>query len=383
MLDSPPPQPQFAAPSEEPAKPWFARKRVLIPAGLLAFAVAAGSLIDPDSPEAPADIATQSAAPAIVIPTTPTTPTTAVETSTTDASSTTTTESEPIPEALALVSEKDLVAAQAQLEGAELVPAFAESPKYVRDSYTGGGWPDSDGDCQSDRHEILIEESLVEVVLDDAGCRVESGRWIDAFDGTEYTDAQQVTIDHMVPLAAAHRAGAWRWDDASKRAFASDISFAATHIAVGGEVNQAKGDKGPEEWRPSLESSWCAYAVDWISIKARWELDMTEAEADALNEMLDTCEAVSGINAIAGNVLPVAPTITTTTSSTTTTVSTTTTAAVAAATASNCHPNYDPCVPNVAGDLNCKDIGFSVRIVGGRDPYELDGDDDGRGCESY
>lgn len=49
---------------------------------------------------------------------------------------------------------------------------------------------------------------------------------------------------------------------------------------------------------------------------------------------------------------------------------------------SNCDPNYTPCVPNVSYDLDCADIGFSVRVIGS-DPHRFDGDDDGYGCESY
>jgi len=48
-----------------------------------------------------------------------------------------------------------------------------------------------------------------------------------------------------------------------------------------------------------------------------------------------------------------------------------------------CHPSYDPCVPNVPHDLDCKDIGFKVTVIG-PDEYRLDGSDhDGKGCESY
>lgn len=49
---------------------------------------------------------------------------------------------------------------------------------------------------------------------------------------------------------------------------------------------------------------------------------------------------------------------------------------------SNCNPNYSGCVPNVAYDLDCPDIGYSVTVIG-YDQYRLDGDDDGYGCESY
>lgn len=49
---------------------------------------------------------------------------------------------------------------------------------------------------------------------------------------------------------------------------------------------------------------------------------------------------------------------------------------------SNCDPNYTPCVPNVSYDLDCPDIGFSVRVIGS-DPHGFDGNGDGYGCESY
>lgn len=51
--------------------------------------------------------------------------------------------------------------------------------------------------------------------------------------------------------------------------------------------------------------------------------------------------------------------------------------------ASNCHPSYSSCLP-IVGDLDCSDIralGVApVRILGS-DPYRLDGDNDGWGCE--
>jgi endonuclease YncB( thermonuclease family) len=51
--------------------------------------------------------------------------------------------------------------------------------------------------------------------------------------------------------------------------------------------------------------------------------------------------------------------------------------------AGNCHPSYSPCLP-IVGDLDCADIramGVAPVTVKGSDPYRLDGDDDGYGCE--
>ena len=49
----------------------------------------------------------------------------------------------------------------------------------------------------------------------------------------------------------------------------------------------------------------------------------------------------------------------------------------------SCHPSYSPCLP-IVGDLDCADIramGLAPVRVLGSDPYRLDGDDDGYGCE--
>jgi hypothetical protein len=48
----------------------------------------------------------------------------------------------------------------------------------------------------------------------------------------------------------------------------------------------------------------------------------------------------------------------------------------------NCKPGYSPCLPIVA-DLDCGEISDSLKPirVTGNDPYRLDGDGDGYGCE--
>ncbi len=49
----------------------------------------------------------------------------------------------------------------------------------------------------------------------------------------------------------------------------------------------------------------------------------------------------------------------------------------------DCHPSYDPCLP-IVDDLNCsavRGLGKAPVRVSGSDPYRLDGDGDGVGCE--
>jgi len=45
----------------------------------------------------------------------------------------------------------------------------------------------------------------------------------------------------------------------------------------------------------------------------------------------------------------------------------------------DCTPGYDPCLP-VRDDWDCGELSQSYRVTGA-DPYRLDGDHDGYGCE--
>ncbi len=349
-------------------------------------------------------VETEVAGRAIVSASEPNVATTAVAAATPTTEATTVPSTTTAQSTFAVVGNDEFGRARRQLAAATVVAQFVDFSDYDRDTYDGSGWPDADGDCQSDRHEILIEESLVEVTFDADGCRVETGLWLDPYDGTEYTSAEQVSIDHVIPLAAAHRAGAWQWDQPSRRAFAFDITFPATHAVVGSGVNQAKADRGPEDWRPPAEEVWCRYAVDWTAVKDRWSLAFTNAEVLALGEMLGTCEPVEQIAAIGGDgaigattptAVDVTPTTSTTSTSTTSSSTTAPTTTLPPATAAptsvvvvtqapdlDCHPNYLPCIPNRPGDaLNCGDIGRRVSVIGG-DPYRLDLDNDGFGCDA-
>ena len=170
-----------------------------------------------------------------------------------------------------------------------VAPIHGDLSAYDRDEWRH--WIDEDGDCQNTRQEALVAESVSPVEYTDSDqCRVASGEWIDPYSGVLYADPSDLQIDHLVPLANAHASGGWAWSDSRKRAYANDLSFAGHLMAVNGPDNQAKGKSGPEDWQPPASSYWCQYAIDWITIKNSWGLTATEAEFDALADMLDTCE---------------------------------------------------------------------------------------------
>ena len=68
----------------------------------------------------------------------------------------------------------------------------------------------------------------------------------------------------------------------------SRLSFGL--VAISSRHNRSKGARGPEEWAPPDNGTWCDYATDWAEIKEKWELTMTPVESEMVMDMLGTCE---------------------------------------------------------------------------------------------
>ena len=164
----------------------------------------------------------------------------------------------------------------------------ADIPAYDRSDW--GDWIDVDNNCRNTRHEVLAEESVEPVTYrTDKRCRVAAGRWIGPYTGQTYIDPGGLDVDHVVPLANAHRSGAWAWDRDRKREYYNDRSNSGHLVAVERTVNSEKGSQGPENWKPPNQAHWCDYARNWISVKAKWDLTATAKEIAALEAMLETC----------------------------------------------------------------------------------------------
>lgn len=165
---------------------------------------------------------------------------------------------------------------------------LADMPDYIRDEWRH--WIDEDGDCMNTRHEVLLEESVRPVTFADSDqCKIESGSWIGPFTGKQFDDPGVLDIDHMVPLKNAHLSGGWAWGRERKADYANDLSYDGHLLAVDRSANRSKGSSGPEDWRPLAEEYRCQYAIDWVTIKYAWRLTVSEPEAAALVEMLNTC----------------------------------------------------------------------------------------------
>ncbi|MFE2879425.1 HNH endonuclease family protein [Streptomyces roseus] len=146
-------------------------------------------------------------------------------------------------------------------------------------------WSTVSGTCNT--RETVLKRDGVGVVTDSA-CAAVSGSWYSEYDGATWTDAADLDIDHVVPLAEAWRSGAASWTTAQRQQFANDLTRPQL-IAVTDNVNQAKGDQDPGKWLPSRTAYRCTYARMWVNVKQYWGLSMDSGEKSALVGILNGC----------------------------------------------------------------------------------------------
>jgi hypothetical protein len=135
---------------------------------------------------------------------------------------------------------------------------------------------------------VLIRDADGPIQLSANGCRVMSGLWFDPYTALTFTDPADLDIDHVVPLADAHRSGGWAWTTDRRHTFANDLTGLEL-LAVDDGTNTAKSDKSPDQWLPPNTDDRCRYATTWTSIKATWGLTITDAEQSTLRELLTAC----------------------------------------------------------------------------------------------
>lgn len=90
------------------------------------------------------------------------------------------------------------------------------------------------------------------------------------------TDAIEVHIDHVYPVATAWDMGAWQWPKPRQIKFANDQK--RNLLAVDGPANQAKGDRGPGRWMPSSRGFTCDYVAKYLRVAVAYELPITKAD---------------------------------------------------------------------------------------------------------
>lgn len=122
-------------------------------------------------------------------------------------------------------------------------------------------------------------------------CTVVAGVLDDPYTGVKVTftkaDADEVQIDHVVPLAAAWSLGARQWPQQQRERFANDP---LNLMATSKKANLSKGDDRPSEWLPRPQFR-CAYAVRYVQVTATYRLGLTNTDRATLSRELRACPA--------------------------------------------------------------------------------------------
>ena len=171
---------------------------------------------------------------------------------------------------------------------ANLTVATEVRTGYNRDLFPH--WRDADGDGCNTRYEVLIAEATTRPSVG-SGCSLTGGRWYSYYDGAYWTVPADLDIDHMVALAEAWDSGARSWTTARRQLFANDLGDARSLVAVTDNVNQAKGDKDPAAWLPTLNV--CRYIQEWVAVKTRWRLTVDSTEKSLLTTRANSCTNVT------------------------------------------------------------------------------------------
>ena len=165
---------------------------------------------------------------------------------------------------------------------------------YSRGQF-GDAWSDdvwvAGGHNGCDTRNDVLREQLSDIVTKPGtnGCVVLSGVLNDPYSGTtaEFRrgpdTSDQIQIDHIVALSDAWQTGAQQWDDTTRRNFANDpLNLQATL----GWINHEKGDSDAASWLPPNRAYRCPYVTRIVDVKAKYGLWVTQAERDAIAQVL-------------------------------------------------------------------------------------------------
>ncbi len=230
-------------------------------------------------------------------------------------SSTTTPEPEPSQTAEEQQSTADMIG-QA-LEGAQdnaltvlntlAVKGRAPKTGYSRDQF-GAAWADVDHNGCDTRNDILNRDLTDKTYKANThDCVVASGVLQDPYTGTriDFVRGQDtstaVQIDHVVALSDAWQKGAQQLTEDERRNLANDPY---NLLAVDGPSNQRKSDGDAATWLPANTGFRCEYVARQIGVKQKYRLWVTQAEHDAMANVLATCPAQT-IPADGGVITPV------------------------------------------------------------------------------
>ena len=167
--------------------------------------------------------------------------------------------------------------------------------KYKRTEWKH--WISYENPCWSTREEVLDRQaekgSIVYLDKNDKetkdkmkACSIKSGVWHDPYSNETIKDPTKLDIDHTGALSWTAKAGGQEWDKQKKQDYANDFEHLVVTTA---KQNRTKGDKGPSEWMPEL--SKCEYSKVYTHIVKKYNLNLTQADKNTLENALNSCAA--------------------------------------------------------------------------------------------
>lgn len=168
------------------------------------------------------------------------------------------------------------------------VKGRAPKTGYKRTEFYNG-WPDIDG-CNL--RQRILKRDFGETAVTDEKCNVVAGKFYEPYTGvvmefhTRKEISKGVQIDHVVALSDAWQKGAQYKTSEVRYQIATDP---LNLIAVQAAANQQKSDGDAATWLPHNKSFRCQYVARQISVKYKYSLWVTEAEKEAMSQILETC----------------------------------------------------------------------------------------------
>jgi hypothetical protein len=191
--------------------------------------------------------------------------------------------------AVAPISERSSAGASASVSTRMLLHKLTVGPTY-HSGYQRSKfalWSAHPDGCDT-REKVLIRDAVTAPRVA-AGCALSGGRWRSPYDGVTTGNPSKIQVDHMVALAAAWGAGAWRWTPATREAFANDLGTHYDLLAVSAGSNESKGDSSPDRWLPPKRSFICRYVADYTAVLWRWRLAVNPTQKSFLVHRLRSC----------------------------------------------------------------------------------------------
>jgi Protein of unknown function (DUF1524) len=169
-----------------------------------------------------------------------------------------------------------------------LIKGRAPMTGYTRAQF-GPAWPTESG-C--DARNVTLRRDLSHPSLL-GSCTVETGTLVSPYTGQSIAfvrgpNSAIVQIDHVVALGDAWQTGAQSWTAAKREQFANDESEL---LAVDGRSNEQKGDADAASWLPPNKAFRCEYVGIQVTVKVLYRLWVTQAEHDAIANVLVGCGA--------------------------------------------------------------------------------------------